>query len=377
MIAVPSNIATLVPYKPGQSPEEIARLYGISDVVKLASNENPLGASPLALDALSSLSGRACSLYPDGGARLRMALAGKFNILPEQVICHSGSDALIHLAHRTFVSAGDTLVSARGTFIGFQVAASLSGAETIYTKLTPDYRFDAEALAAAVTSRTKILYIANINNPTGTYLTREELDYILDRTPETTLVILDEAYFEYSTHIAPDFPDGMTLLRPNVLLLRTFSKCYGLASLRVGYGIGAEEVIAPMLKAKLPFEPNTAGQIAGIAALSDVEFLRRTVELNTRGMKLFRDTLDDMELYAPVSAGNFVMLDCGTPETAQKAFLALLKHGFITRPLGGGFALPHCIRVSTGNDVQNERFCSALREVVRELPELAIIAESR
>lgn len=371
MIAVPSNIDSLVPYKAGQTPEEISRLYGITDVVKLASNENPLGASPLALAALHNLGSAGCSLYPDGGLQLRAALAGKFGVESSNVICHSGSDALIHLAHRTFVGAGDTLVSARGTFIGFQVAASLSGAETIYTPLTSDYRFDAEALAAAVTTRTKILYIANINNPTGTYLTGEELTYILDRTPETTLVILDEAYFEYSSHLVSDYPDGLTMLRPNVLVLRTFSKCYGLAGLRVGYGIGSSDIIAPMLKAKLPFEPNTAGQVAAIAALSDENFLRETVELNTRGMKLYRDTLDETGIYAPHSAGNFVMLDCGTPDAAQRAFHALLKKGFITRPLGGGFALPHCIRVNTGTDEQNERFTAAIRSVAQELPELS------
>ncbi|GAB1430513.1 histidinol-phosphate transaminase [Ignavibacteria bacterium] len=375
MISIPSNITALTPYKPGQTPEETARLYGISDVVKLASNENPLGASPLALQAVNSLSGSAYSLYPDGGLALRESLAEQFGTNVENVICHSGSDALIHLAHRTFVTPSDTLVSARGTFIGFQVAASLSGAEIIYTSLTGDYRFDAEALVNAVTPKTKVLYIANINNPTGTYLTADELTYILDRTPETTLVILDEAYFEYSLYIADDYPDGMALRRPNTLILRTFSKCYGLAGLRVGYGIGDSGVIAAMLKAKLPFEPNTAGQAAAKAALRDKEFLQKTVELNARGLKLFRRTIEEANLYAPVSAGNFVMLDCGNSETAERVFHSLLRKGFITRPLAGGFALPNCIRVNTGTDEQNERFCSALRETAAEIPELARVRQ--
>lgn len=375
MISIPSNITALTPYKPGQTPEETARLYGISNVVKLASNENPLGASPLALQAVRSLQDSAYSLYPDGGYTLRSALAEQFDAGIENVICHSGSDALIHLVHRTFVTADDTLVSTHGTFIGFQVAAALSGAEIIYTPLTCNYRFDAEALVKAVTPKTKILYIANVNNPTGTYLTAEELTYIFDKTPETTLVILDEAYFEYSLHIATDYPDGMALRRPNTLILRTFSKCYGLAGLRVGYGIGDSGVIAAMLKAKLPFEPNTVGQVAAKAALYDTEFLQKTVELNARGLKLFRRTIEEANLYAPVSAGNFVMLDCGDSETAGRVFHSLLQKGFITRPLAGGFVLPNCIRVNTGTDEQNERFCGALLETATEIPEITRVRQ--
>ncbi len=370
MIKPTSNIDKLIPYKPGQTPEDIARLYGITQAVKLASNENPLGISPFAAYALRSLHDNDFSLYPDGGMRLRIALAEHLSVGVENVISHSGSDAILHLAHRTFIDNGDTIVSSQGTFIGFQVAASLSGAKTTYTPLTKDYRYDAKALTDAVTPKTKILYIANVNNPTGTYLRRDELIYILDNVPETTLVILDEAYFEYSAYLSEQYPDAMLLRRPNVLILRTFSKCYGLAGLRVGYGIGDKNVIASMIKAKLPFEPNIAGQTAAIAALQDKEFLKRTLELNARGLKLYQYMLQEIGVYSPETAGNFIMLDCNTQETAQSVFLALLKKGFITRPLAGGFSLSHCIRVSTGADKSNANFCNAMKEVAEEIPSI-------
>ncbi|MFN8358847.1 MAG: histidinol-phosphate transaminase [Candidatus Kapaibacterium sp.] len=361
MIQLPKHITDLTPYKPGQSAAEIRRLYGIEDVAKLASNENPLGSSPKAIAAIQSALSE-CSLYPDGGLALRENLASRFGRMSDEVICHSGSDALIHLALRTFLDDGDELVASHGTFIGFQVAAKLHGYAPRYIPQTPDYRYDIPALAAAITPRTKILYLANVNNPTGTYFNTEEFIWLMERVPEHVLVIMDEAYCEYSKALVPHFLDSLSYRYPTMLTLRTFSKVYGLAGLRVGYGIAGSDIIAPMMRAKLPFDPNTLGQIAAIAALDDHEFLERTVALNTRGIQEFTAAFTRMGLRFPASAGNFVMIDCQTPEMAQNVYMGLLQKGFITRPLGG-FSLPHCVRVSTGTDEQNAGFIQAMESV--------------
>ncbi len=361
MIQLPKHITDLTPYKPGQSAAEIRRLYGIEDVAKLASNENPLGCSPKAIAAIE-VALKECALYPDGGLALRMTLAEKFSIPVEEVICHSGSDALIHLALRTFLEDGDELVASHGTFIGFQVAAKLHGFTPIYVPQTSDYQYDIPALAAAVTSRTKILYLANVNNPTGTFFSREEFLWLMERVPDTVLVIMDEAYSEYSQALVPEFLDSLRHRHPNMLTLRTFSKVYGLAGLRVGYGIASADVIAPMMKAKLPFDPNTLGQIGAIAALEDTDFLKRTVQLNSIGIHSFTSAFQDLGLTFPRSAGNFVMIDCRTPEKAQQVYMGLLQRGFITRPLGG-FSLPHCIRISTGTEAQNTGLVQAMMSV--------------
>ncbi|MBK9248707.1 MAG: histidinol-phosphate transaminase [Ignavibacteria bacterium] len=362
MIQLPKHISDLTPYKAGQSAAEIQRLYGIDNVAKLASNENPLGSSPKAILAVQSALHN-CSLYPDGGQALREVLAAKFGRMTEEIICHSGSDALIHLTLRTFLEAGDELISSHGTFIGFQVAAKLHGFNPQYIPQTDDYRFDLEAIFAAITSRTKIIYLANVNNPTGTYFTKEEFEWLIERVPTSVLVIMDEAYSEYSKDIMPDFLDSLRYNYPNMLTLRTFSKVYGLAGFRVGYGIANEEIVAPMLRTKLPFEPNTLGQIAAIAALEDTDFLEKSVALNTEGIRLFTKEFTRLGLKHPHSAGNFVMIDCTNPDIAQQLYMALLRKGFITRPLGG-FSLPHCIRISTGTKDQNKRLIEAMEAIV-------------
>lgn len=365
MIALPKYIQELTPYKPGQSVAEIQRLYGIENVVKLASNENPLGSSPKAIAAVHEWAEKSF-VYPDGGMELRERLARKFNLQRENIICHSGSDALIHLALRTFLDEGDELVSSHGTFIGFQVAAKLHGYCTYYVPQTSDYRFNIEVLAAALTPKTKILYLANVNNPTGTFFSKEEYLWLMERVPENVLVIMDEAYNEYSRYMYPEFLDSLEYTFQNVLTLRTFSKVYGLAGLRVGYGIASKEIIEPMLRTKLPFDPNTLGQYAAIAALEDEDFLEKTVKLNAEGISLFNKEFRRIGLKFPDSAGNFVMVDCDTVEKAQELYMGLLKRGFITRPLGG-FSLPHCIRISTGTMEQNNALVAAIEDAAKEI----------
>jgi len=362
MIAVPSHIASLRPYQPGKSAAEVERELGISGSIKLASNENPLGSSPCALEKISeTLAG--LSRYPDGGRELRHILADRFVVRPENVICGAGSESLIATAMHTFLEPDDEMISSEGTFVGFQVLSHASGVKTHFTPMK-NYGYDLNAMASKIGEKTKIIYIANPNNPTGTAVTTGELERFIARVPETVLVILDEAYFEYADGW-PDYPDSMHYRWDNVLTCRTFSKAYGLAGLRIGYGMAHSDIIAKMLKVKLPFEPSTPASAAGIGALDDREFLRRTVELNRESLVFLHAEFERMGLTFVPSLANFVMIDFGTTERAERIFNALLKRGVITRLLGG-FRLPHCLRISTGTMEQNRRCVEALTAVLGE-----------
>jgi histidinol-phosphate aminotransferase len=352
MIEIPPHIQNLSPYKPGQSAAEIQRLYGLSDVVKLASNENPCGASPLALKALQSTQPLHLSLYPDGGHMLRHALSEAFGIPYDNILCHNGSDALLHLIMRAFVQPGDTVLSSQGTFVGYYVAANVAGAKLINIPMHNGYRFDVQAIANAINPSVKIVYIANANNPTGTYITQAEFEWLMQHIPQNILVIMDEAYSEYSRVLRDDYPNTLNTDYPNLITLRTFSKAYGLAALRIGYASANPQILSPMFRCRLPFEPGTPAQIAAIAALQDTEFVEQTVQLNKRGLELLHTELGRQGWEFPESSANFIMIDCGTAEKAQALYMGLLKKGFITRPLQG-FGLPHCLRISTGTDSQN------------------------
>ena len=261
---------------------------------------------------------------------------------------------------------GETALSCHGGFVSFGIATRTVGSEPQYVPLTSDYRFDVEALAGAVTPDTKVLYIPNPNNPTGTHITQDELDWLLERVPASTLVVLDEAYYQYASFLAPDtYPDAIGLDRPNVISLRTFSKAYGLAAYRIGYAVGHPDVIKWLLKTKLPFDPNAIGCAAAIAALDDQEFVQTTVETNARGLELLGKTLRESGYATTESVANFVMVDCGTKDQASSFHRSLLEQGFISRPLAG-FGLPHCVRISTGTDDQNDRLAGVLRELATQ-----------
>lgn len=369
MIRVPRHIEVLSPYKPGKPIEEVQRELGLTDVVKLASNENPLGPSPLAVQRMTEHA-HDLHYYPNGGLTLREALAHRHQLKTENVICGNGSESVLQLALRTFLDDGDLLLSCDGTFVGFLVLSQASGRELRLVPQTAGYRFDVEALAAAITPRTKIVYIANANNPTGTHISREEFEWFMQRVPEDVLVIFDEAYFEYSIAIDPEtYPDSLQYRFDNVLTLRTFSKIYGIAGVRIGYGFAHSDIIRSMLKVKLPFEPGTLAQSAGLGALEDDDFLRRSVECNNEGIVFVTNALRDMHITVPRSVANFVMLDCASPANVQALYDALLHKGVITRPLGG-FNLPHCLRISIGTPEQNRICMSALRDVLVDLPQV-------
>jgi histidinol-phosphate aminotransferase len=357
MALVPSYIANLQPYQPGRGIEEVRQAYGLDRVAKLASNENPLGPSPRALAAIAqNLTG--LNYYPNGGLDLRRRLAKEFDLKVENVIAGSGSDSIMSAIMRTFLCDDDEVLTTEAAFIGFQVLAKSRG---VAYRTVPyrDWHYDLPAMAAAITEKTKIIYLANPNNPTGTIFTKHEFDEFYRHVPERVLIILDEAYFEYAKD-DPRYPDSMHYRYDNVITLRTFSKAYGLAGLRIGYGFAHEDLIANLLKVKLPFEPGALAQIAGIAALDDREFVHRALELNARGLRLIVDSLREMGLDAIPSHANFVMVPLESAEEANWVTEELLRKGVIVRPLAA-FGLPHCVRVSTGTDVDNLMFLDAMK----------------
>ena len=359
MALVPPYIENLRPYEPGRSVEDVRRAYALTRVAKLASNENPLGASPRAIEAIRrNLDG--LNVYPNGGLDLRVRLAREFDLKVENVIAGSGSDSIMSGIIRAFLCDDDEVLTTESAFIGFQVLARSRG---VAYRTVPyhDWHYDLPALAAAITEKTKIIYLANPNNPTGTIFSKHEFDEFYKHVPERVLIILDEAYFEYAKD-CPRYPDSMHYRYDNVITLRTFSKIYGLAGLRVGYGFAHEELIANLLKVKLPFEPSGHAQVAAIAALDDKEFVHRALELNARGLRLLTDSLQEMGYEAIPSEANFVMVPMESAKAAKVFTEELLRKGVIVRPLAA-FGLPHCVRISTGTDEDNQLLLEGVRSL--------------
>jgi histidinol-phosphate aminotransferase len=361
MPLVPRFIANLKPYEIARTPEEIRRLYRVSYVIKLASNENPLGPSPLALKAMSEAM-QGVNVYPTGGARLREELARRFEVKPENVIAGSGSEGIMSNIFRAFLEDDDEALTANATFIGFRVLAQSRGVAYRTVPLR-DWRFDLPALAEAVNAKTKILYLANPNNPTGTIFTRREFDEFYRHIPERVLIILDEAYFEFAKD-EPHYPDSMHYRYDNVITLRTFSKAYGLAGVRIGYGFAHESLISALLKVKLPFEPSSIAEAAGIAALSDREFLHRTLENNARGMRFVMKGLEELGIETIRSEANFVLTLWPSEEAAANLAEALLRAGIIVRPMTA-YGIPTGIRISIGSPEENELLIEALSRVTK------------
>lgn len=362
MPLVPPYIEALRPYVAGLSPEAARLRYQLDRVDKLASNENPLGPSPLAVEAMR-LTLQGLNYYPSGGVELRCRLSELYDVKPENVIAGSGSEGIMANIIRTFLLDDDEVLTTENAFIGFRVLAQSRGV-AYRTVPYQNWRYDLPALAAAITERTKIIYLANPNNPTGTIFSRHDFDEFYRHVPERVLIILDEAYFEYAQD-HPQYPDSMHYRYDNVITLRTFSKIYGLAGIRIGYGFAHESLIANLLKVKLPFEPSSVAQAAGIAALDDREFLHRSLELNARGLRLFFSAFRELGLPVVPSQANFVMLPLDSPEEADRLATALLRRGTIVRPLAA-FGLPACLRVSTGAMDANERCVEHMRQAVLE-----------
>ncbi|MDX6387713.1 MAG: histidinol-phosphate aminotransferase [Gaiellaceae bacterium] len=351
----------IVPYEPGKPVEEVQRELGLERVVKLASNEGPYGPFPRALEALDR-SERELNRYPDGGAyRLRTALAELHGVRFEEVATASGADALIDGISQAALEPGNEVVFGWPSFPSYAIYARKLGAVPVPVPLKDD-RYDLPALLAAVTARTKIVYICHPNNPTGTMSSRAELDDYFERVPEHVVTVLDQAYFEYiddaeyADGIAEYFKSGRS-----VVVLRTFSKIYGLAGLRVGYGVAAEELVQALGKTRRAFDLATPAQEAALASLDFPDELVRRREANAAGRtELTRILTEAGYRVAGPAVGNFVFADLG--EDAQRLFTALLREGVIVRPLAG-FGAPEAIRVTVGTPDEHAFFAEALTRV--------------
>jgi histidinol-phosphate aminotransferase len=356
MPLVPPYIAALKGYEPGLDPDIVRQRYGVQRVVKLASNENPLGVSPLAVERMVTALSSA-HRYPSGGRLLRERLAAEFELKVENVIAGSGSEGIIANIVRTFLGDEDEVLTTEAAFGGFQVLARSRGVDYV-TVPYRHWRYDLPALAGAITQRTKLIYLANPNNPTGTFFTRQEFETFCRRVPPRVLIILDEAYFEFAKD-NPRYPDSMHYRYDNVITLRTFSKAYGLASARIGYGFAHEDLIAMLLKVKLPFEPSGIAEAAALGALDDREFLHRTLELNARGKRFLTESLKGLAFRVVPSEANFLMVELNSKAEADLVFENLLRQGIIVRSVAS-FGLPHCLRISIGTMEENELCVEAL-----------------
>jgi len=352
------QLATLPVYQPGRPVEEVARDLGLppGSLIKLASNENALGPSPKAVEAIKNTATQA-HLYPDGSAYyLRKALAQKLNVPPEQLIFGNGSNEIIEFVAHALLGPGTNIVVSEYCFAIYPLVAHLAGADCI-TVPSKNYGHDLTAMRKAVTNETRILFVANPNNPTGTLAGKNEIIDLITQSPDHLLIVIDEAYFEFLDDPVNLLP--MIEQSPNLLLMRTFSKIYGLAGLRIGYGIGPTELIDSLNKVRQPFNLNVMAQSGALAALNDEDHLESTRQNNTIGIKLLTEQLAKMGLETVPSHANFILVKVGDGATI---FEHLQKEGIITRPMMG-YGLPEWIRVSIGTPEENIRCLEALRKL--------------
>lgn len=357
---VAENIKKLIPYRPGKPIEEVEREFGLTNVIKLASNENPLGASPAAMLAMHEAIEKV-ALYPDGLCYyLARDLAKHWGVGEENLIFGNGSDDIIHYIGLTFLQPGDEVLQGSITFSRYESAATLNGAPVINVPMK-EMGFDLDAIAERFTPRTKLVFIANPNNPTGSMATAAEVARFMDRLPERAIAIFDEAYYEYVE--SADYPDTLKYVRDgrNVIVLRTFSKIYGLAGLRIGYGIGRKDLIDYLHQVREPFNVNTIAQAAARASLADSEQVARSRKMNSDGKRYLYGEFDRMGLKYVPSEANFVLVDLGVDSV--KVFKSLLAKGVIVRT-GDVFGIPTWVRVTIGTADENRRFVAELEKVL-------------
>jgi len=353
------NIANLLPYPPGKPIEEVKRQLGLEEVIKLASNENALGPSPKALAAIRERLAE-INLYPDGNAfYLKQKLAEFWKVTEEEIFVGNGSDEIIRMITETFLNPREEIIMGSPAFIIYFIAATVMDGKVVEVPLQ-NYTHDLEAMLEAQTPKTKIIFIANPNNPTGTMVDTQEVDAFMDRVDEDVIVVFDEAYYEYT----PDnFPETLKYVQEGrkVIVLRTFSKIYGLAGLRIGYGIGKKEIFTEMNRIRQPFNVNRVAQIAAIAALEDKEHVEKSCQMNEAGRQFLYQELETLDLEYVPTAANFILIDM--KQSGKDIYQKLLEKGVIVRPMGG-YGLPNFIRVTIGKPEENEKFVEALREVI-------------
>ena len=351
-------LKTLPTYQPGRPIEEVARELNLpaQDIIKVASNENPFGPSPLALAAMQKAL-PTVNLYPDGNAfYLKQKLAAKLGVEPANLILGNGSNEIIEFVAHALLTPDTEVVVSQYCFAIYPIVAKMAGAGVI-TVPAKQYGHDLPAMLRAITPRTRIVFVANPNNPTGTLAAREELIRFVNDVPDNVLLVMDEAYIEF----LDDAVDLVSLIRlgvrKNLILMRTFSKIYGLAGLRIGYGIATAELAAALEKIRQPFNANLLAQTAALAALDDDEHVRRTRQNNFNGLEFFAKAFRELKLAFVPSYANFILVQVGE---GQRVFEAMQRQGVITRPMGG-YQLPEWIRISVGTQKENERSLAALK----------------
>lgn len=356
---VRKNILNVKPYVPGKPIEEVQRELGLEDVIKLASNENCFGPSPKAIEAIRK-NLKSVNRYPDASSfYLKKRMAKFLSVKETNLIFGNGSDEIIGLAMRTFLNDGDEVIIAKPTFLIYEIASQIHNGRIRLVPMTKDLRYDLVAMKKAVTAATKIIFIANPDNPAGTYVTKTELDNFFDGLPDNVIVFLDEAYFEFAKYSFKDYPNGLDYLkRPNVIVSRSFSKAYGLAGLRIGYGVANPVVINYMERVREPFNVNILAQAAATASLDDKAFLKKTLSHVAKEKDFIYSAVCKMGFEYIESATNFILID--VKEDCKTVFNKLLKKGVIVRDMKA-WGMDSFIRVTVGTCAENKRFVEALK----------------
>ncbi len=355
-----SGIQELQPYQPGKPVDELERELGLTDVVKLASNENPLGPSESVVDGLAKVM-QELARYPDGSAyRLKEKLASRLGVGSDCVTIGNGSNDVLELLVRVFLRPGNEAIVSQHSFVVYPLATRAIGADL---RVVPakNYNQDLEATLNCVTNKTRMVFIANPNNPTGTWIDKVSLEDFVSQLSQDVLVVLDEAYFDYVTE--PDYPDGIEFFKryPNLVVTRTFSKAYGLAALRIGYSVSHPDIADLMNRVRQPFNVNAMSLEAAEIALDDQAHVQRSVEVNRQGISVLTRACDDMGLNYIPSVGNFLCIDFG--QDAMPIYEVLLSQGVIVRPIGV-YEMPNHLRVTIGTPDENERFIESLKRVL-------------
>jgi|TARA_B110000091_G_C13802598_1_gene470951 histidinol-phosphate aminotransferase len=366
MIKIPVNIEELKSYKPGRPIKQIIKDYNLKKTAILWNNENNFGPSPIAMKSVKNALDSS-HLYPDPAClELRGLIADRNRVKIENVAVGNGSESLFNNVFNSFFVRGDEMLTCEGTFIAVYIWAKANKVAVRKVPLTSTYNFNLNGLLASITDKTKAIYLSNPNNPTGAMISREELIDFIEKIPPHIIVIVDEAYFEFAHDLSEDYPDSTLLKHDNILTLRTFSKAYGIAAIRIGYAISSKRMIEALMKVKLTFEPSNVAQAAGIGAIKDEAHLRKTIDNNTKELHIYYRELHKLGYNYVPSFGNFVMLNLSNSETVQLLFEALMKKGVFVRPLKA-FGLPECLRITIGTPAENKLCLKALANCKLEL----------
>ncbi|WP_299198465.1 histidinol-phosphate transaminase [uncultured Amphritea sp.] len=356
------GVQGLHPYQPGKPVEELERELGIKNSIKLASNENPQGPSPVAIAAIQAALGESCR-YPDAsGFKLKQALSDHYGISVNTITLGNGSNDVLDLIGRTFLLPGDEVIYSEYSFVVYMLVAQSTGARAVVVPAR-DWGHDLDAMAAAVTDKTRVIFLANPNNPTGTWFSDQAMRAFMAKVPENVIVVLDEAYLEYVSE--PEYMSGLALQNeyPNLVVARTFSKAFGLAALRIGYAVAAPAITDLLNRVRQPFNVNIPALEAAAAVLSDSEYLQRSVEQNRTGMQQLEQGFAQLGLGWIPSVGNFITVDCGCD--AAPLYAGLLQEGVIVRPVAN-YQMPNHLRVTIGLPDENNRFLAAFARVLKQ-----------